>query len=1502
MKNPSWQQISKDLLNDDSRSMKKIKSQRVLEGKQFVRQQIKQWKNDIKNQTPANIKDLEGYFRNENISLGQPDALGYFTQRKSSINDDTTEKIISIENRKAYNMRHSLDLTSRNKTKEELNSMKMLQNVKFYNFFRDFEFPNNSVDIKEFITNNQQQRPFKQIYNILDKYFVAHGNKLHKTKEDFENINQQYKKNAIMNQRDQYVVLEEWFNFMIKKYKEYPFDQLLVVAFAMGDLIQMEFLACNQKAQVLLKILQFFLSNQLRQFDKDDTKDLEIQKLNRKLEHKKSYITKQDDRIMKLRRQLRETEKKLEESEQKYQKLYDKNEVLESKYEYEHRIMEQKFEQELEEMKRASEEQKMIIAETLETMVLIKQDASKQIQQQTEEQKQKAKERLYKKKLGKQDSMTIDLKKKNKQSNQEINELQLDQELQNKINNILDQKTEEEGKPKRKLRLRTKLKRDGSNDSIMQICDQEIQTDQATLVDQETLVIPMELSKDFGAQITPQMTYYYKAQTQTESVTVKPVVTANENATQCDDDLIQQLIQDKVNEHIMQIEEEQRILDDLRDEMDSDDYNNDEAIGDFRPEKTGQNIFTDGQRTANNFNTSQHSYLSQNQKQVKNNLKLTQQNSSNRQGQQQKIPQLGQTKSRQVSQEDNKNDTTKSPQKNIDKQVMRDQIKREMMRASGANSNATPSVNKYLYKPSLQHQSLITPNKQIKQSQNQLIESIKKLANGNNSISLEQIMELINQNPSIFQINQQPPSPTKSQKSFNLQSQSLALKRYATQLQKEKLQVEQQKIVTELLKTSLVQNENKNEQKENNNVSFENAVKNDKSMEQLTQQFEFQIKKSNSPVLNALLDTSDIKKLFRLVLKDTKQQQDKDQSQGPTQDKTNFFERLAAPSQDFEKGSNLLGGNKNVPQFNNQIISRNLQSDLQRQITEETIVDTQYEDEMKDIMINDIQIAQVELPKILMKATEKFRKSLTKLPRDEFGDFILHQNEDIDDKAQNAIEKGKYLKEWINQMSKDIRTEQQSMMTRDESQQIITVPVAKRNACIQTKQIKEIDSIKEMKINEIMLHFDKSQQEIEIKKILNQEQMRKDSDRGLNTQLISMINQHKNRQADQTISQYLGVDSAISKKSIEIQRLKDRMQTINTNQNRLSFLIPNSAENQPFKQVSHPINQLLQKYFYAVQKKDFSYFQGTLTLSFKLLIKIMNSYLNDKGIMGRDQHSVKNQRMCEFIYDQNMNKFGVAKLAEKKIKEIFLTIYKGQESIYQCQFYVKLLGLNLYGTNYSNDDISIIFRINILFNNINAFEQTKVHRHNAINFDNETVRCDVLVQTYLEMFQYYLNQDEAKHFIEDMRDYVIDLYKIQVQPANRSKMDFKDFKVKSEKAYDIFISKYQYIKLHILRIMIELKVFAEQFDKETTINIKSIQHINVSLQQFQEIVLRVSRKAKVQSDILLKYFERNKFISYNQDNDGGSGAYPRQHNSIGGFAINLEKVVAFIFRYNLITI
>lgn len=64
-----------------------------------------------------------------------------------------------------------------------------------------------------------------------------------------------------MSERDQYLILEEWFTTLTLRFTSDPLSLLFVVAFAMGDLIKMEFLTCNEKGRVWLSILEFFLSN-----------------------------------------------------------------------------------------------------------------------------------------------------------------------------------------------------------------------------------------------------------------------------------------------------------------------------------------------------------------------------------------------------------------------------------------------------------------------------------------------------------------------------------------------------------------------------------------------------------------------------------------------------------------------------------------------------------------------------------------------------------------------------------------------------------------------------------------------------------------------------------------------------------------------------------------------------------------------------------------------------------------------------------------------------------------------------------------------------------------------------------------------------------------------------------------------------------------------------------------------------------------------------------------
>ena len=68
--------------------------------------------------------------------------------------------------------------------------------------------------------------------------------------------------------------------------------------------------------------------------------------------------------------------------------------------------------------------------------------------------------------------------------------------------------------------------------------------------------------------------------------------------------------------------------------------------------------------------------------------------------------------------------------------------------------------------------------------------------------------------------------------------------------------------------------------------------------------------------------------------------------------------------------------------------------------------------------------------------------------------------------------------------------------------------------------------------------------------------------------------------------------------------------------------------------------------------------------------------MTEKGIASIDSLHAKNEHISEFIYDQNFNKFGIAKLTEKKIKEILYTIQKNKIRLPKCEFYARIMGIS----------------------------------------------------------------------------------------------------------------------------------------------------------------------------------------------------------------------------------
>ena len=104
-------------------------------------------------------------------------------------------------------------------------------------------------------------------------------------------------------------------------------------------------------------------------------------------------------------------------------------------------------------------------------------------------------------------------------------------------------------------------------------------------------------------------------------------------------------------------------------------------------------------------------------------------------------------------------------------------------------------------------------------------------------------------------------------------------------------------------------------------------------------------------------------------------------------------------------------------------------------LVNEPVMESQYEDEMKELIMNDSAIAQVELPKILMRKADQFRRSLASLQRDQYGDLILKSTDGDDEITQNVMKQGKNLQSWIGQMDRSQRSkEQNSRLNIRESQ------------------------------------------------------------------------------------------------------------------------------------------------------------------------------------------------------------------------------------------------------------------------------------------------------------------------------------------------------------------------------------------------------------------------------------------------------------------------------------
>ena len=84
-------------------------------------------------------------------------------------------------------------------------------------------------------------------------------------------------------------------------------------------------------------------------------------------------------------------------------------------------------------------------------------------------------------------------------------------------------------------------------------------------------------------------------------------------------------------------------------------------------------------------------------------------------------------------------------------------------------------------------------------------------------------------------------------------------------------------------------------------------------------------------------------------------------------------------------------------------INFNILNDPKEMVNEDSIQEQENESENQRAILEDSQIAQTELPKILLRVASAFRTSLKKLKQDEYGDLILKPKDGNDENSQKVL-------------------------------------------------------------------------------------------------------------------------------------------------------------------------------------------------------------------------------------------------------------------------------------------------------------------------------------------------------------------------------------------------------------------------------------------------------------------------------------------------------------------
>ena len=106
---------------------------------------------------------------------------------------------------------------------------------------------------------------------------------------------------------------------------------------------------------------------------------------------------------------------------------------------------------------------------------------------------------------------------------------------------------------------------------------------------------------------------------------------------------------------------------------------------------------------------------------------------------------------------------------------------------------------------------------------------------------------------------------------------------------------------------------------------------------------------------------------------------------------------------------------------------------------------------------------------------------------------------------------------------------------------------------------------------------------------------------------------------------------------------------------------------------------------------------------------------------------MKNASLTEYVYDRLANKYGIGKLAERKLKEVFVTCLKNCELSFKVELFQRFLGISAK-KDLSNDDLSHFYFLNRLFLANECFDPHPQQMRKEYCFESDFLWADKAIQ------------------------------------------------------------------------------------------------------------------------------------------------------------------------------